>query len=194
VAFFCDGVGAPVGLNNGLGVNGAGAPVAFGRAEPDKLYCGRYLGAANILGSDGYCGTSNGPQCADCQLVQDIQSAVGTNQPTASKNRAGARVCWGADVSCKHILYCGRDLGRSAIPGSDGQCGPSNGPQCADCKALTGQHSRVVATHAGTSTLLVVHTYCTVLKGGGDTRQVHLLYCIGTVVQYIRTVHVCRTD
>ena len=31
-------------------------------------------------------------------------------------------------------LYCGRRLGREAIPGSDGQCGPNNGPQCADCK------------------------------------------------------------
>jgi len=31
--------------------------------------------------------------------------------------------------------YCGRNLGQEAIPGSDGQCGPNNGPQCADCKA-----------------------------------------------------------
>jgi hypothetical protein len=30
--------------------------------------------------------------------------------------------------------YCGRNLGRSAIPGSDGQCGPTNGPQCSACK------------------------------------------------------------
>ena len=30
--------------------------------------------------------------------------------------------------------YCGRKLGRAAIPGSDGQCGPNNGPHCADCK------------------------------------------------------------
>ena len=29
--------------------------------------------------------------------------------------------------------YCGRRLGRSMIPGSDGQCGPNNGPQCASC-------------------------------------------------------------
>jgi hypothetical protein len=31
--------------------------------------------------------------------------------------------------------YCSRWLGPAAIPGSDGQCGPDNGPQCADCKA-----------------------------------------------------------
>ena len=33
--------------------------------------------------------------------------------------------------------YCGRRLGTSVIPGSDGQCGPNNGPQCPDCKGLT---------------------------------------------------------
>ena len=31
-------------------------------------------------------------------------------------------------------FYCGRKLGSSVIPGSDGQCGPSAGPQCLDCK------------------------------------------------------------
>lgn len=31
-------------------------------------------------------------------------------------------------------FYCGRNLGASVIPGSDGRCGPNNGPQCPDCK------------------------------------------------------------
>jgi hypothetical protein len=31
--------------------------------------------------------------------------------------------------------YCARRLGAEAIPGSDGQCGPNNGPQCAECRA-----------------------------------------------------------
>lgn len=30
--------------------------------------------------------------------------------------------------------YCGRILGKDKIPGSDGQCGPGNGPQCVACK------------------------------------------------------------
>lgn len=34
-----------------------------------------------------------------------------------------------------NTYYCSRILGRDAIPGSDGQCGPNNGPQCKDCKA-----------------------------------------------------------
>ncbi len=36
-----------------------------------------------------------------------------------------------------NLLYCGRKLGVDKIPGSDGQCGPNNGPQCMACK-LTG--------------------------------------------------------
>ncbi len=31
--------------------------------------------------------------------------------------------------------YCARRLGTALIPGSDGQCGPNNGPQCAECRA-----------------------------------------------------------
>ncbi len=30
--------------------------------------------------------------------------------------------------------YCGRHLGVDCIPRSDGQCGPTNGPMCSDCK------------------------------------------------------------
>ena len=33
----------------------------------------------------------------------------------------------------RHRYYCGRHLGRAAIPGSDGRCGPTNGPQCQSC-------------------------------------------------------------
>jgi len=32
-------------------------------------------------------------------------------------------------------LYCSRFLGADAIPGSDGRCGPANGPQCDSCAA-----------------------------------------------------------
>jgi Ran GTPase-activating protein (RanGAP) involved in mRNA processing and transport len=34
------------------------------------------------------------------------------------------------------LMYCGRELGKQAIPGAgDGVCGPSAGPQCSDCRA-----------------------------------------------------------
>lgn len=44
-------------------------------------------------------------------------------------NRAGVVVKPGSGM----VIYCGRKLGRDQIPGSDGVCGPNNGPQCADC-------------------------------------------------------------
>jgi hypothetical protein len=51
-----------------------------------------------------------------------------------STNDDGATVSQGSDSRYSHLFYCGRRLGRDAIPGSDGQCGPTNGPQCASCK------------------------------------------------------------
>jgi hypothetical protein len=50
------------------------------------------------------------------------------------RNRAGIVMLPGR-LKFADTLYCGRRLGRQAIPGSDGQCGPTNGPQCDDCKA-----------------------------------------------------------
>lgn len=46
-------------------------------------------------------------------------------------------------------LYCGRVLGKAVIPGSDGQCGPDDGPQCASCKRGA---ATPVASAAGTAT------------------------------------------
>jgi VanZ family protein len=55
------------------------------------------------------------------------------HQPQTSSeplvNRAGAPVRPGGGL----VIYCGRNLGRDQIPRSNGVCGPSNGPQCADC-------------------------------------------------------------
>jgi hypothetical protein len=57
-------------------------------------------------------------------------------------NTAGFPMTLGSDLptimkSCSQVdrYYCSRILGKSAIPGSDGQCGPNNGPQCKDCKS-----------------------------------------------------------
>ena len=33
-------------------------------------------------------------------------------------------------------MYCGRTIGRDRLAGSDGRCGPTNGPQCEDCKQV----------------------------------------------------------
>ncbi len=58
------------------------------------------------------------------------------DQPGPLVNDEGSRVAL-ATYRGKQLHYCGRHLGREAIPGSDGQCGPDNGPQCASCKRLT---------------------------------------------------------
>ena len=39
------------------------------------------------------------------------------------------------DSNYSHLWYCGRHL-RATVPGSDGLCGPCNGPQCASCERL----------------------------------------------------------
>mmetsp|Transcript_60060 Transcript_60060/g.113218 ORF Transcript_60060/g.113218 Transcript_60060/m.113218 type:complete len:225 (-) Transcript_60060:117-791(-) len=46
-----------------------------------------------------------------------------------SKNDEGALLM----ISYNGLFYCGRQLGEAAVPGSDGYCGPNNGPQCASC-------------------------------------------------------------
>jgi ankyrin repeat protein len=53
------------------------------------------------------------------------------------RNSVGCVVRGGTDASCAHLFYCGRRMGTDIIPGSDGRCGPSSGPQCPDCRGLT---------------------------------------------------------
>ena len=71
------------------------------------------------------CGPLANAPCAECAAGPD------PTQPVC-KNRAGVVMARGRGRA-HDLWYCGRVLGASAIPGSDGQCGPTNGPQCADC-------------------------------------------------------------
>ena len=120
---------APTGL-----ANEEGAPVAPGRRSECRhlLYCGRNLGTAAIPGSDGRCGPGNGPQCQSCASFQRALIA-----DLRMKNSEGATVFLGSETN---KWYCGRRLGTAAIPGSDGRCGPSNGPQCRSCQELDASH------------------------------------------------------
>ena len=106
------------------GQNDERAPVFFGE-ETNKLYCGRRLGTAAIPGSDGRCGPTNGPQCQSCERVQLV-----SNDEDAAILPGSVQGTWDG----RHNLYCGRRLGRAVIPGSDGRCGPTDGPQCKSCK------------------------------------------------------------
>jgi len=63
----------------------------------------------------------------------DEQSEAPPTEPPGV-NSDGAEVTLSTQPGMAHLYYCNRHLGRSAIPGSDGRCGPSNGPQCKSCK------------------------------------------------------------
>jgi spore coat protein U-like protein len=86
--------------------------------------------------------SSSDPQMAPVVVESSHPiAATGTDSyqkvyPAALANRAGVPTAPGLG-STSNMLYCSRRLGREAIPGSDGQCGPTNGPQCADCKGMT---------------------------------------------------------
>jgi hypothetical protein len=102
--------------------NGAGYGMLIAKSSSchGKFYCGRRLGSEAIPGSDGRCGVSNGPQCQACAAT-DLLNGDGV------KMRPGRG-------SGANILYCGRTLGTTVIPHSDGQCGPDNGPQVSFAK------------------------------------------------------------
>ena len=57
------------------------------------------------------------------------------DQSVINPNRLKSEVLQLENYIFRDTKYCGRLLGKDAIPGSDGQCGPNNGPQCADCKS-----------------------------------------------------------
>jgi len=116
--------------------NDEGFAVFRGRWERAHFYCGRKLGRARIPGSDGRCGPNFGPQCGSCQRFQGIQDAADVNYASMEtfkgrhgRNDEGFEVFPGRNEN----VYCGRKLGRTAIPGS-GRCGPDTGPQCDSCK------------------------------------------------------------
>ena len=55
----------------------------------------------------------------------------GAHIEQGTHNDQGAHIEQGLDGE---TWYCGRMLGRAAIPGSNGQCGPRDGPHCASCQ------------------------------------------------------------
>lgn len=85
------------------------------------FYCGRVVGVDALPGSDGQCGKFTGPACASCMRNRVNSVPINTEYCVMKAGRDGT-------------LYCGRFLGKTAIPGSDGRCGPTNGPQCQSCK------------------------------------------------------------
>ena len=73
-------------------------------------------------GGGGCCATPSADGRA-APVVND-QNVRGINDQNANVKQGPDGLTW----------YCGRLLGRDAIPGSNGQCGPKDGPQCESCK------------------------------------------------------------
>jgi len=67
---------------------------------------------------------------ASMMSLQGMTAKVAPADETNPVNDEGALMKFGTDA----MYYCGRDLGTTQIPGSDGHCGPNNGPQCASCR------------------------------------------------------------
>jgi hypothetical protein len=94
-----------------------------GFKSSNQSYCGMKIYLDMLPYSNGYCGPNNGPQCHDC-----------TPEPLPM-NRDGRPMRPGKG-RCSDKLYCNRFVG--VLPGSDGRCGPTNGPQCKDCIGING--------------------------------------------------------
>jgi len=106
--------------------NGEGYPVFRGTTagSTNLLYCGITLGVEAIPGSDGRCGTNNGPQCDSCKAYQTV----------ARINAGGVPVARGNTPDSFDLFFCGQFIGTEDLPSSDGYCGPNSGPQCAACR------------------------------------------------------------
>jgi hypothetical protein len=52
-------------------------------------------------------------------------------------NDMNKQVALGTSGEGRDKYYCAQHFGRAALPGSDGYCGPDDGPQCDSCKRFT---------------------------------------------------------
>jgi len=77
------------------------------------------------------------------QKLQNSLEQAKTNLEV--RNKAGVVVRLGKG-GCANIYYCGRRFGIGQIQGSDGYCGPNNGPQCPDCKGMKAQIGAILRT------------------------------------------------
>jgi hypothetical protein len=101
-------------------------------AEDGKLeFAWRDVCAEGTLHEGDECGSfhmvvTGAAGAATC--VGSAKLVTGEKESKPRKNGAGRLMAPGRDAS---TLYCSV---RKPIPGTDGQCGPTNGPQCDDCK------------------------------------------------------------
>lgn len=98
--------------------------------ETGKYYCEVYMGKCKSRPCcDGYCGPTNGCNCLACMKL-DIQARK--LPPGYLVNRNGFVARRSPETG---LFYCGRRV-LDGVPGCDGYCGPTNGPNCRACKVL----------------------------------------------------------
>jgi len=106
-----------------------------------KYYCGQRLNG-NCGCCNGYCGPSDGCNCQSCMQLDVAARALPKGHLV---NREGRT----ARAGLNSVWYCGAKV-MSGVPGCDGWCGPTNGPQCSACQRLQAQlntrYSAIVAT------------------------------------------------
>ena len=101
------------------------------------LHCGKLVTVAigppaELIGG----AESDGQEILELRCTRRWLNCVGAQDPGPA-NDEGAPAAPSQHVSYKQLHYCARRLGRAAIPGSNGACGPTNGPQCASCERYT---------------------------------------------------------
>lgn len=97
-----------------------------------KYYCGNRLNT-DCSCCDGFCGTTNGCNCVACMKLDCAARMLPDHYLV---NRAG-RTCRRGTTG--HVYCGGKTL--VGVRGCDGWCGPTDGPQCKDCKILEVQWS-----------------------------------------------------
>ena len=105
--------------------------------QSGKFYCGGKTGFSCGC-CDGNCGPSNGCNCVACMKL-DIQKR-GLPKGYLVNNQGFA--CRRGDT---RKFYCGRMVLRG-VRGCDGYCGPTDGPQCDDCKNMDTLAARSYST------------------------------------------------
>ena len=78
---------------------------------------------------------------APSATASEIRASAGLPFSAAAAGAAfSAAAAWkkgkvrlGTASGFRHLYYCGRVVGKRALPGSDGLCGPADGPQCTSC-------------------------------------------------------------
>jgi hypothetical protein len=97
-----------------------------------KYYCGQRLNV-NCSCCNGLCGPGDGCNCQSCMLLDIAARALPKGFLV---NREGRTARAGSD----NMWHCGAKVMRG-VPGCDGWCGPTNGPQCLACQRLQAQLS-----------------------------------------------------